>query len=238
MSMSNFGKIYSQIERANPSLIAQFKELGVSTIYESMVEETLMDPSITPICKGQIIAGSAVTAINTPGDNLSMHLGLSLTQPGDILVTAFLGTHSYNALWGEMATLAGIGRKISGVIADGAVRDVKAILANQFPVWAKSISSKTSSVEKIGGINVPAVCGGVLVNPGDIIVADDDGVVVVPLEQADEILQKAQKRAEREKEIKDLLLQGKTPYEIFNMGIALEKSDIPIINDKYDSMKV
>lgn len=238
MSMSYFGKIYSQIERANPKVIAQFKELGVSTVYEAMDQETLMDPSIRPICNGKVIAGSAVTAINTPGDNLSMHLGLSLTQPGDILVTGFIGSYSYNAIWGEMATLSGIGRKIAGVIADGAVRDVKAIVENQFPVWAKSISSKTSSVEKIGGINVPAVCGGVLVNPGDIIVADDDGVVVVPVEQAEDVLKKAQKRADREKEIKELLLQGKTPYEIFHMDIALEKSDIPIFNDKYHSMKV
>jgi 4-hydroxy-4-methyl-2-oxoglutarate aldolase len=233
--MTYVGKVFKEIDRPNPQLVQQFKELGVSTTYEAMKQDTLMEPSIRPVSRGHTIAGPAVTAINIPGDNLTMHLGLSYTQPGDVFVTSFLGSHSYNAIWGELATLAGIGRKLEGVIADGAVRDVKAIQERNFPVWSRSIFSRTSTIQKIGSINVPAVCGGVLVHPGDIIVADDDGVVVVPLSQAEAVLERAKKKAERENEMRELLLSGSTPFEIFEMGSALTKSNIEIINGKYHS---
>lgn len=231
--MANYRKIFTQIPRPNPEIVTQLKELGVSTIYEAIQQEMLMEPLIRPISRGHTIAGPAVTAINVPGDNLTMHLSLSYTQPGDVLVTSFLGSYSYNALWGELATLAGIGKKIAGVIADGAVRDVKAIQANSFPVWSRSIFARTSNIEEIGAINVPAVCGGVLVHPGDIIVADDDGVVVVPLKEAEEILDRAKKRAAREMEIRELLLNGSTPFELFGMNSALKKNKVEIINDQY-----
>jgi 4-hydroxy-4-methyl-2-oxoglutarate aldolase len=233
--MTYMGKVFTEIDRPNPALVKQFKELGVSTVYEAMRQDNLMDAAIRPVLRGHTIAGPAVTAINVPGDNLTMHLGLSYTQPGDVFVTSFLGSRTDNALWGELATLAGIGRGLEGIIADGAVRDVKAIQDRNFPVWSRSIFSRTSNIADIGSINVPAVCGGVLVHPGDIIVADDDGVVAVPISQAEEILERAKKRAERENEMRDLLLSGSTPYEIFGMGSALTNSNIEIINDKYHS---
>jgi 4-hydroxy-4-methyl-2-oxoglutarate aldolase len=236
--MPHFGKVYTQIDRPDPELLLEFKEIGVSTIYESMDNDMLMEPSIRPITGGHTIAGPAITALNTPGDNLTMHFSLSLSKPGDILVTSFLGSHSYNALWGELATCAAVGRGLAGVIVDGAVRDVKAFTHYNFPVWARHVFSRTSTVKEIGGINVPAVCGGVLIYPGDIIVADDDGVVVVPLDQAEAVLKRAKAKVKREESVRDLLLQGSTPFEVFGMDKVFQEKGIEIVDGKSDSVRI
>lgn len=235
--MNNINKVYSKIDRPDPEVLLEFKKIGVSTVYESMNNEMLMEPSIRPITGGHTIAGPAITALNTPGDNLTMHLSISLSQPDDIIVTSFFGSNSYNALWGELATCAGIGRGLAGVIVDGSVRDIKGIKKYEFPVWARNVFSRTSTVEEIGGINIPAVCGGVLIHPGDIIVADDDGVVVVPLEQAETVLQRAKEKVERESNVRDLLLKGRTPYEVFGMCKSLKEKNIGIIEGKCNSIR-
>jgi 4-hydroxy-4-methyl-2-oxoglutarate aldolase len=231
--MSDYGVVYNQINRPKQEFIEKFKALGVATVHEAMTKDTLMDPGIRPISSGQTIAGPAVTALNSPGDNLAMHVALSLTQEGDVLVPTFLGSNSYNAIWGELATCSAVGRKLAGVIADGAVRDIAAIRKLGFPVWGRTIFPRRSTKNDVGGVNIPVVCGGILVNPGDIIIADDDGVVVVPQDEAEEILVRAQKKAEMENSLKDSLLKGSSPFELFGMKTILEQKNIKVINDIY-----
>ncbi|TKC19462.1 4-carboxy-4-hydroxy-2-oxoadipate aldolase/oxaloacetate decarboxylase [Robertmurraya kyonggiensis] len=226
-------EVYIDINRPAPSLLEQLKGLGVSTIYEVLGKEMLLDRSIRPVCNGHSIAGPAVIAVNTPGDYLTMHYGLSLTQPGDVFVITFTESPTLNAVWGGLATLSGVGRGIVGVITDGGVRDVKEIKEYNFPVWSKAISAERSRKERIGGINIPATCGGVLIYPGDIIVADEDGVVVVPIDDAEAVLKRGLERERIEAKMKELLLEGKTPFELFNMKNAFEENSPLIIEGKY-----
>jgi 4-hydroxy-4-methyl-2-oxoglutarate aldolase len=229
----NYGKVYKKIKRPEKEITREFEKLGVATIHEAMNKDTLMDQRLRPVIDGKTIAGPAITALNTPGDNLALHVGLSLAEEGDILVTTFLGTRAYNAIWGELATCTAVGKNMKGVIADGAVRDIGAVREMNFPVWGRSVFPRRSSKTELGGVNIPVVCGGVLVRPGDIIVADDDGVVVVPLEEAEEVLQKAQLRAEKEEKAKPILLSGKSTFEFFKMEFILKEKEIEVIDDEY-----
>ncbi|MGG0717165.1 4-carboxy-4-hydroxy-2-oxoadipate aldolase/oxaloacetate decarboxylase [Robertmurraya massiliosenegalensis] len=231
--MKYAGEVYTEINRPDSSLIEQLKGLGVSTIYEVLGKEMLLDRSIRPVDQGKTIAGPAVIAVNTPGDYLTMHYGLSLTQPGDVFVITFTDSPTFNAVWGGLATWSGVGRGLAGVITDGGVRDIKEIKEYHFPVWSQAISAERSTRERIGGVNIPAVCGGVLIYPGDIIVADDDGVVVVPIEAAEAVVARGMERERIEAEMKDLLLGGKTPFELFNMSEAFDENSPNIIEGKY-----
>lgn len=231
--MKYAGEVYTEINRPDSSLIEQLKGLGVSTIYEVLGKEMLLDRSIRPVSNGHVIAGPAVIAVNTPGDYLTMHYGLSLTRPGDVFVVTFTDSPTFNAVWGGLATWSGVGRGLAGVITDGGVRDIKEIMDYKFPVWSKVISAERSTREEIGGINIPAVCGGVLIYPGDIIVADDDGIVVVPIEDAEAVVVRGLEREQKEAELKELLLKGKTPFELFNMQEAFEEDSLNIIEEKY-----
>jgi 4-hydroxy-4-methyl-2-oxoglutarate aldolase len=237
-----FGKVYKQIKRPKRNILSEFEKIGVATIHEVMNKDTLMDPGLRPITQGKIIAGPAITALNTPGDNLSLHVGLSLAEEGDILVTTFLGTNSFNAIWGELATCTAIGKNMKGVIADGAVRDINAVRKRNFPVWGRTVFPRKSAKSDLGGVNVPVVCGGTTVRPGDIIVADDDGIIVVPIEEAEQVLKKAQQRSEREEKACTMLLDGKSTFEYFGMESILEQKEIKIIdglyNDNNNSKKI
>jgi 4-hydroxy-4-methyl-2-oxoglutarate aldolase len=226
------GVIYHEILRPDPAAAAAFAVMGAADVHEGMSEDRVMDPEIRPIFSGARIAGPALTVLCAAGDTLMMHRALALSRPGDVIVIA-TDQPTLSAMWGNLVTTSARARGLAGAIVDGPVRDTASIQTMQFPVWSRCISPRRSTRKGPGCINVPIWCGGVLVQPGDLIVADDDGVVVVPSGQIDDVLVKARMRGQREAEILPKLEKGITPYEALGMEKAVQAAGIPEILDQY-----
>lgn len=226
------GVIYLDIPRPSRSLVDAFANIGVADVYENLGAEMLMDSAILPLWFGARIVGPAVTVMNSPGDTLMLHRALALSQPGDVLVLTSYAPNP-SAVWGKLVTTCARVRGVAGAIADGCVRDTADIRAMQFPIWARSVSPRGSTRQGPGCINVPVVCGGLRVNPGDLILADDDGIMVVPVEQIESVLEKAKTRIAREEEMLSQLVAGHTPYDIWKLEQAVKKSGIPEIPGCY-----
>jgi 4-hydroxy-4-methyl-2-oxoglutarate aldolase len=219
------GVIYHNISRPDPRWVAAFKDIGVADVHEGMSQDTVMRPDIHPIFTGAHIAGPAVTVLCAAGDTLMMHRALALTQPGDVMVVC-TDQPTLSAMWGNLVTTCAVARGLAGAVIDGPVRDTPAIRAAKFPVWAHCISPRGSTRKGPGSINIPVWCGGVYVRPGDIIVADDDGVVVVPSDVCQSILDKARERGRREADMLPQLAKGITPYEVLGMEKMLKAAGI------------
>jgi 4-hydroxy-4-methyl-2-oxoglutarate aldolase len=181
-----------------------------------------MDCEIKSIWKGARTAGVALTVLCHVGDNLTIHKAIAMVREGDVLVVN-AGGYRNCGLWGEIMSLAAQKKGVKGLVVSGAVRDVQAIERLRFPVFAMGLSPYGSTKNSLGPINQPIVCGGVLVSPGDIVVGDDDGVVVVPKHSAREILVKCQERDKNEGRVKQLLEQGKTTLEIYGLDKVIER---------------
>jgi len=219
--------IYRNFIRPSKELIDAFKELGASTVYESISKDykCVIDPSIKPIAPDTKLVGPALTIQCYPGDNVTVHKAMTLAQPGDVLVID--AGAQISVMWGAMMTYQAMRQGIAGVVVDGSVRDVAEIRKMGFPVFARYISPIGSSKIHPGSINVPIVCGGVLVKPGDIVVADDDGVVIVPKSKAAEVLERARQREEREQKTKELYDMGKTSLELYGFDKVFKEHDVP-----------
>ncbi len=172
------------------------------------------------------MAGPAITASLEPGDNLSMHVALHLAQPGDVIVLTAPAPGS-TGLWGDLATTSAMARGVAGVVADGAVRDAVTIRERGFPVWSAALSPRGANKSAFGTALVTVSCGGVQVSPGDVIVADDDGVVVVPLARVDEVRAAAAAEA-REAELRAQFEQGATPFDALGMAPSLEAQGVTL----------
>ncbi|MGW5106163.1 4-carboxy-4-hydroxy-2-oxoadipate aldolase/oxaloacetate decarboxylase [Nocardia sp. NPDC004123] len=200
--------ILDRTDRIAGSLCAEFAELGVATVHESQGRGGLMEPSIKPLVPGSRAAGPAVTCLNQPGDNLMLLAALELCQEGDILVVANLAP-STAGMVGEIIASILISRGAAGLVVDGGVRDVGMLRSLPLPVWSKTISAAGTTKGGPGWVNSSVVAGGATVRPGDVVVADDDGVVVVSHESADEVLARSHARAERETALlKDIAAHG------------------------------
>jgi 4-hydroxy-4-methyl-2-oxoglutarate aldolase len=206
--------IVKNFERPDSNLVSAFSEIGVATIHECIGKETnnAMDYAIKPIERGMKLAGPAVTVDSFLADNITVHVAMTLCKPGDILVVNGHGMPGV-MFGGQMATQS-MEHKIGGIVVDGAVRDSQEIRKIGFPCFAKIISPIGSAKSTPGSINIPIHCGGVLVTPGDVIVGDDDGVVVVPRKQAREVLEKARKRLEKEEKDRELYRKGMTSAQM------------------------
>jgi len=178
-----------------------------------------------PLLQGRRISGAAVTSYNFPGDNLMIHLALNVAARGQILVLAN-GGGTQGALWGDVACTFAAHKGIAGVVADGPVRDIDALREMDFPVWATSISPSHPEKRGPGSVNVPIVVDGVLVEPGDVIVADGDGVLAIPQAHLARTLKGARQRAEREIAIRERIKAGESLFEILNMQAAVEGAGI------------
>lgn len=216
------GKVFLEVERPDKSLMEQLKPFSVATLHEAMMRNGLMLSCIRPLIPGIKLIGPAVTAWNHNGDNISMHKALALAKPGDVLVTTMYAGDG-GAMWGEMVTISAMARGIAGVIVDGSVRDTSIIKKLGFPVWYKSISSLGTVKETLGSVNTPVVCGGIAVEPGDVVVADDDGVVVIPKGSIKEVIEHADARETYEKSLKLRLAAGELFTEIAKLDELLRK---------------
>jgi 4-hydroxy-4-methyl-2-oxoglutarate aldolase len=217
--------VYAEIPRVDPALLARLKDISVADLHDALDVDwrlrTLMAPQMRALVPGVHFVGQAVTAFCPAGDNLMMHAGLFLARPGDVLVVSNGGI-PLGALWGDNAGLQARNKGIAAVVVDGPIRDTDALRRMQFPVWSTHVSVSTPSKDKLGSVNVPIQCGGVLVNPGDIVVGDGDGVLVLPPAIIPVIAKRAGERAAKDAKLRAAIEAGGTLFETLAFDKSLE----------------
>ena len=222
-------RVIRRIERASTDLAQKLGEYGVATVHEAQGRTGLMKPYMRPIYPTAKVGGTAVTVLSQPGDNIMIHAALDVVQPGDVLVVALV-SDSTDGMFGDLIGLSCQTHGVLGLVIDAGVRDTTDLTAMKFPVWSRAIHSQGTVKATPGSVNVDVVCAGALVRPGDVVVADNDGVVIVPRETAEETCRKSEARIANEEVTRERLRNGELGLDfhglrekLLGMGVEFEE---------------
>ncbi|HVQ70599.1 MAG TPA: 4-carboxy-4-hydroxy-2-oxoadipate aldolase/oxaloacetate decarboxylase [Bradyrhizobium sp.] len=222
--------VVRNIRRTEPDIVKRLGTLGVATAHEAYGRFGLMKPYLRPVWSGAETSGTAVTVLAQPGDNWMIHVAVEQCQPGDILVVGCT-TDNTDGMFGDLLATSLMARGVKGLVIDAGVRDAKVLREMGFPVWSKAISAKGTVKATLGAVNVPVVCGGINVVPGDAVVADDDGVVVIGRKDAADVIAKGEKRVADEDGKRKQLAAGVLGLDMYKMREPLAKAGLVYVDD-------
>jgi 4-hydroxy-4-methyl-2-oxoglutarate aldolase len=222
------GMVVTDIRRASAADAQTLARFGVATVHEAMGRQGLMQPSMRPIYPGATLCGSAVTALVHPGDNWMLHVVAEQIRPGDVVVVACTANNT-DGMFGDLLATSFKALGAVGLVIDAGVRDVAEIAAIPFPVFSTAIHARGTVKATLGSVNIPVICAGALVQPGDIVLADADGVVVVPLARVSEVIAAAEIRAALETTKRAKLAAGELSLDLYNMRPALQAAGLTYI---------
>ncbi|MGJ7495415.1 4-carboxy-4-hydroxy-2-oxoadipate aldolase/oxaloacetate decarboxylase [Variovorax sp. RT4R15] len=228
-ALQQLGVVHRNITRADPAAVEKLSRFGVSTVHEALGRLGLMQPRIRPIYTEARICGTAITVLLQPGDNWMMHVAAEEIQPGDVVVAACT-SDSTDGFFGDLLATSFQARGCKGLVIDGGVRDVRDLTAMNFPVFSRAIHSKGCIKSTLGSVNVPVVCAGALVQPGDVVVADIDGVVVVPAARAQQVADAAEAREASETSKRARFAAGELGLDMYAMRESLAKAGLRYID--------
>jgi 4-hydroxy-4-methyl-2-oxoglutarate aldolase len=223
--------VVRNIQRADAAVVKRLGALGASTVHEAYGRIGLMKPYLRPAWTGGEAAGTAVTVLAHPGDNWMIHVAVEQCRPGDILVVGCTSDNT-DGMFGDLLATSLMARGVTGLVIDAGCRDVKSLREMGFPVWSRAISAKGTVKATLGAVNIPVVCAGINVVPGDAVIADDDGVVVVRKQDAADVAAKGEKRHADEEGKRKQLAAGVLGLDMYNMREPLAKAGLVYLDEQ------